>query len=72
MRSHASQEASANPFYTSGRINDPALFFGRQQIVREICSELRKGCSVSVVGESQIGKSSLLYYIYKTSRRLEA
>ncbi len=65
-RSHASPEAMANPFYTSGRINDPALFFGRRQIVREICSELKKGCSVSVVGDSQIGKSSLLYYIYGT------
>jgi hypothetical protein len=62
----ALQAASANPFYTSGRINDPALFFGRQQLVRETCSELKKGCSVSVVGGSQMGKSSLLYYIYKT------
>jgi hypothetical protein len=58
--------AIANPFYTGGRINDPDTFFGRRRIVREICSELRKGCSVSVVGESQIGKSSLLYYLYKT------
>jgi hypothetical protein len=63
---HAGQETIANPFYTSGRINDPGLFFGRQRIVREICTELKKGCSVSVVGESQIGKSSLLYYLYKT------
>jgi hypothetical protein len=66
------QETIANPFYTSGRINDPALFFGRQRIVREICSELRKGCSVSVVGDSQIGKSSLLYYIYKMSDAWQA
>jgi len=64
--SRAPQELIGNPFYTSGRINDPVMFFGRQQIVREIYSELKKGCSVSVVGESQIGKSSLLYYIYKT------
>lgn len=56
----------ANPFYTSGRINDPSLFFGRQRIVREICAELSKGCSVSIVGESQVGKSSLLYYLYQT------
>ncbi|MFB0533738.1 MAG: CHAT domain-containing protein [Anaerolineae bacterium] len=56
----------ANPFYTGGRINDPGLFFGRQRIVREICTELKKGCSISVVGQSQIGKSSLLYYLYKT------
>ncbi len=65
---HALQGTTADPFYTSGRINDRALFFGRQRIVREICAELKKGCSVSVVGESQIGKSSLLYYIYNTSR----
>jgi hypothetical protein len=66
VRSHVGQETMANPFYTSGRVNDPGLFFGRQRIVREICSELKKGCSVSVVGESQIGKSSLLYYLYRT------
>jgi len=65
--SHALQGTSANPFHTSGRINDTALFFGRQRIIREIYSELGKGCNVSVVGESQIGKSSLLYYIYQTS-----
>lgn len=61
------EAALANPFYTSGRINDTALFFGRQRLIREICSELRKGCSVSIVGESQIGKSSLLHHIYRTS-----
>jgi len=66
VREGAAPEVMANPFYTSGRIKDAALFFGRQQIVREICSELRKGCSVSIVGESQIGKSSLLYHIYQT------
>ncbi len=57
---------TANPFYTSGRINDEALFFGRGRIIREIYSELRKGCNVSIVGESQIGKSSLLHYVYRT------
>jgi hypothetical protein len=65
-RSHTLQGTSANPFYTSGRINDPALFFGRRRIVREICAELRKGCSVSIVGDSQVGKSSLIYYLYTT------
>jgi len=64
--SHTDQETIANPFYTGGRINDPGFFFGRQRIVREICTELKKGCSVSVVGESRIGKSSLLYYLYQT------
>lgn len=66
LHSDLSLEVSANPFYIGGRINDPALFFGRQRLVRELCSELRKGCSVSIVGESQVGKSSLLYYLYTT------
>jgi hypothetical protein len=65
-RSHGVVETIANPFHTSGRINDPSLFFGRQRISREICSELKKGCSVSIVGEPQMGKSSLLYYLYQT------
>jgi hypothetical protein len=63
----AGQPVSVNPFYTSGRINDPSLFVGRQWIVREICAELKKGCSVSLVGDSQVGKSSLLSYLYQTS-----
>jgi hypothetical protein len=64
--SHVGRDAVTNPFLAGGRINDPSLFFGRRRIVREICAELRKGCSVSVVGEEQIGKSSLLYYLYQT------
>ncbi len=63
---HAGHKTIANPFYTGGRINDPALFFGRQRLIREICTELKKGCNVSVVGESQMGKSSLLCYLYNT------
>lgn len=55
-----------NPFYTNGRINDPALFFGRQRLLREVQASLRKRSSVSLVGESQIGKSSLLYYLHAT------
>ncbi len=64
--SRIGQDAVTNPFHASGRINDPAFFFGRRRIVREICAELRKGCSVSVVGEAQMGKSSLLYHLYQT------
>jgi hypothetical protein len=63
---HAGQPLT-NPFYASGRINDSNLFFGRKRIVREICAELRKGCSVSIVGDEQVGKSSLLYYLYQSS-----
>lgn len=55
-----------NPFYTGGRINDPELFCGRKRLLREIRAELKKRCSVSLVGESEIGKSSLLYYLYTT------
>lgn len=55
-----------NPFYTNGRINDPALFFGRQRLLREVQASLRKRSSISLVGGSQIGKSSLLYYLYAT------
>jgi hypothetical protein len=60
------RQVTVNPFYTSGRINDPDLFFGRRRIVREIRTELRKKCSVSVVGEAGVGKSSLLHYLYLT------
>ena len=55
-----------NPFYTKGRINDPTQFFGRERLVREMRDELSKRNSVSLVGDSQIGKSSLLYYLYAT------
>ena len=60
------QRSAANPFYTSGRINDPTQFFGRAQLVREIRAELKKRSSVSIVGDSETGKSSLLYYLYAT------
>ena len=58
--------AAKHPFHPHGRIHEPALFFDRERLVREIRSELSKRSSVSLVGESQIGKSSLLYYLYAT------
>jgi hypothetical protein len=60
------QSEIQSPFFVGGRVNDPDLFFGRQQLLREMRSELRKFCSISLVGETQMGKSSLLYYLYKT------
>jgi hypothetical protein len=63
---HLSASPPPNPFYTGGRINDPASFFGRERLIREIGDELKKRASVSLVGESQMGKSSLLYYLYTT------
>ncbi len=55
-----------NPFYTKGRINDPSLFFNRERLVREIREELKKRNSVALAGDSQTGKSSLLYYLHAT------
>lgn len=49
-----------NPFGDRGCIRDPSRFFGRQEQLRRIFEELRKGSSLSLVGDSQVGKSSLL------------
>lgn len=65
----SSTTAVVNPFFTGGRINDEDLFFGRERLVREICNELVKWVSISLVGASQIGKSSLLNYLYLTRAR---
>lgn len=48
-----------NPFGDRGRLS-PDRFWGRNTLLRRIFEELRKGSSLSLVGESQIGKSSLL------------
>lgn len=55
-----------NPFCDRGRINDPARLFNRERILRELRDLLRNGNSVSLVGEREIGKSSLLYTLYRT------
>jgi len=57
---------SPNPFCDRGRINDPARFFDRERIVRELRQMLAAGNSVSLVGEREIGKSSLLCYLDQT------
>ena len=49
-----------NPFGTTGRITAPGRFFCREELLRQIFEELDKGANLSLVGESQIGKSSLL------------
>ena len=53
----------ANPFGERGRIEDAARYFVRQPVTREVFDELRKRQSVSVVGDTQSGKSSLLWYL---------
>ena len=53
-----------NPFiYLNGRIDDPKLVFGRDKEVRRIFELLNIGSSVAIIGEPEIGKSSLLRVI---------
>jgi len=49
-----------NPFGVKGCITDPAQFFDREELLRQIFEELGKGVNISLVGESSVGKSSLL------------
>lgn len=59
----ASQSDGHDPFGDRGRIGDPQRFFGRETLLDQIFNELRKGSSLSLVGESQVGKSSILAMI---------
>lgn len=54
-----------NPFGRRGRIDDPAEFFGREELLRRIFEELGKGSNLSLIGEREIGKSSLLCMIQR-------
>ncbi len=54
-----------NPFGDMGRIEDPDRFFDREEIMRRIFEELKKGSNISLTGETQIGKSSVLSMICK-------
>ncbi|MGE5341058.1 MAG: TIR domain-containing protein [Candidatus Omnitrophota bacterium] len=61
---------ATNPFHISGIIRDEKLFFGRYSELGTIWGELRKGCSVSIVGPRQSGKSSLLWHIKEKAARV--
>jgi len=62
--SESSQGLDApNPFGDTGRITDPARFYDREELLRQVFEELGKGANLSLVGESQAGKSSLLSMI---------
>jgi hypothetical protein len=54
-----------NPFGYKGKITDPALYLVRQPLTKMVFDELRKGVSLSIVGDSQTGKSSLLLHIVR-------
>lgn len=54
-----------NPFIpTSGIIESPQLFFNREKEIRDIFEWLNSRSSVAVIGERQVGKSSLLQAVY--------
>jgi len=54
---------AVNPFHIQGRINDLKLFYGRNKELSTIWGFLRNDMNVSIVGNRQLGKSSLLWYI---------
>lgn len=56
-------DAPRNPFGHTGRLNGPPAYLVRQPFTGEVIHELRKGVSLSIVGETQTGKSSLLWYL---------
>lgn len=57
-----------NPFIAGPMLRDPELFVGRKHELRAITSRMEglQPTSVNIVGEHQIGKSSLLYYFFLT------
>lgn len=58
-------EIQPNPFGDTGRISDPKRFFGREELLGQLFEELGKGSNRSLVGETQVGKSSILLMICK-------
>lgn len=58
---------SSNPYWNRRAIRAPEYFFGRSYEVRTALSLLANAQSISLVGPSRAGKSSLLYYISNPS-----
>jgi hypothetical protein len=54
-----------NPFYTAGRIDDPARFFGRTALLHQLFDDLRKGGNRLLIGPAGMGKSSILSMVRK-------
>jgi predicted acylesterase/phospholipase RssA len=61
----SSNEIKPNPFGHTGQIENPDDFFGREELLRQLFEELRRGSSCSLVGEDQVGKSSILWMVCK-------
>ncbi len=58
--SESTEGLPPSPFGDMGRITDPDRFFDREELLRQIFERLDEGFNLSLVGESGIGKSSLL------------
>ena len=59
---------SSPPFFAAGTIKDPRYFVGRTVQLRQLTTRMTAAqpTSINLVGESRIGKSSLLYHFYQT------
>ena len=58
-----------NPFQPlNGCVDESHLFFGRTQEIKRIFETLNSGSSVAIIGERQIGKSSLLMEISRQAQ----
>ncbi|NEP79982.1 MAG: ATP-binding protein [Okeania sp. SIO3B3] len=56
-----SQQQVSNPFTpVAGIIDNPKLFFNREREIKRIFEVLNSGSSVAIIGNSGVGKSSLL------------
>jgi hypothetical protein len=62
------ESSGGDPFSDRVRIEDPARFFGRTEFLRRLQEDLQKGMSLALVGETQIGKSSILQYLYRRGK----
>lgn len=58
-----------NPFGKRGRLDTPDSFYRRESLLRRIYDELRKGQSVVLLGDEQMGKSSLLSYVAREGKK---
>ncbi|MDY6784762.1 MAG: hypothetical protein SW833_19830 [Cyanobacteriota bacterium] len=66
----AKNNLSNNPFKPlTGIIDDPALFFNRERNLRSIFELLNSRSSVAIIGDRQIGKSSLLKAIERQAQQ---
>ena len=64
------EEKLINPFTPlTGKIEQARLFFNREQEIKEVFELLNSRSSVSIVGERQIGKSSLLLAIKREAKK---